>query len=190
MNMRTLVGVSVMTFLGSVAIGCDDPVAPIGQGAVQLFVGPVPQAELKDGELPCPFPQQTFKIGTVDALNRASISDGNDGVGVTCTVRASGAGFEIVGSISKGNNSFGVSGYVETGLQTEGDASLNIDPNLLSNDTKCTLAVERTVDGSQLAVGPGRVWARLSCTRLPAVGVVPTRVCKAEGFIVFENCQE
>ena len=190
MNMRTLVGISVMTFLGAAAIGCDDPVAPIGQGAVQLFVGPVPIAELKEGELPCPFPQQTFKIGTVDAINRASIGDGNDGVTVSCTVRASGSGFDISGSIAKGNNAFGVSGRVETGLQTEGESTLNIDPNLLGGNTKCTLAVDRTIEGSQLAVGPGRVWARISCTRLEAIGITPTRICKAEGYLVFENCQE
>lgn len=190
MNMRTLVGISVMTFLGGAVIGCDDPVAPIGQGAVQLFVGPVPQAELKEGELPCPFPQRTFKIGSVDATNRASISDGNDGVSVGCVVRASGSGFTISGNIAKGSDSFGVSGYVETGKETEGEGTLNIDPNLLGGNTKCTLAVDRTIEGSQLAIGPGRVWARINCTRLEAVGIQPTRVCRAEGYLVFENCAE
>ena len=119
-----------------------------------------------------------------------SITDGNDGVSVSCTVRAQGAGFNISGSISKGNNAFGVSGYVETGKSTEGESTLNIDPNLLGGNTKCTLAVDRTIEGSQLAIGPGRVWARLSCTRLEAIGVTPPRVCKAEGYIVFENCTE
>lgn len=190
MKMRTLVAVSVVAFLGASAIGCDDPVAPVGQGAVQLFVGPVPTAELKEGELPCAFAQQTFKIGSVTAVSRASITDGNEGVGVGCTVRPSGSGFTISGNISKGNNAFGVTGYVETGKETEGEASLNIDPNLLGGNTKCTLAVDRTVDGSQLAIGPGRVWARISCTRLEVIGVQPTRVCKAEGFLVFENCEE
>lgn len=190
MNMRTLVAISVVSFLGASAIGCDDPVAPVGQGAVQLFVAPVPNAELKEGELPCPFAQRTFKIGSVDAANRASITDGTEGVSVGCTVRQSGAGFTISGNIAKGKDSFGVSGYVETGKETEGESSLNIDPNLLGGNTKCTLAVDRSIEGSQLAIGPGRVWARISCTRLEAIGIQPTRVCKAEGYIVFENCQE
>ncbi len=190
MNMRTLVGISVMTFLGGAVIGCDDPVAPIGQGAVQLFVAPALKADLKEGESPCQIAQQTFKIGSVDALNRASIADGNEGVAVGCTVRASGAGFNISGNASKASGSFGVSGYVETGKTTEGEGTLSIDANLFGGNTKCTLAVDRTIEGSQLAIGPGRVWARISCPRLELVGISPTQVCKAEGYIVFENCSE
>ncbi len=162
----------------------------VAQGAVQLFAGPVANGELAEGELPCPFPQQTLRIGVVDAVARTSIADGEDGVSVGCTVRASGAGFTIAGNIAQGTGAFGVTGYVETGKETEGEASLTLDPNLLGGNTKCTLSMQPTIEGSQLAVAPGRIWARFTCRRLEVIGVAPTRVCKAEGFVVFENCAE
>ena len=51
---------------------------------------------------PLPLGAETVDPYDVDAVNRASIGDGTDGVSVSCTVRASGSGFDISGSIAKG----------------------------------------------------------------------------------------
>lgn len=172
---------------GGAAGGAGGPA--VAEGSFQLFVGPVPNAELKEGELPCPFPPRTFKIGEVDATSHTSIADGTDSTAVGCAVKSQGGGLTLSGTVTRKMDSLGL--QVATLVEGKGEAkvAINIDPNLLGGDTPCTIETSRTIEGSQLGAAPGTIWARLSCPRLEAIGIAPARICRAEGYLRLANCE-
>jgi hypothetical protein len=190
MKKRTMLGLSAVGFVAISASGCNDPVAPTGQGAVQVIVGPVAQADIGQGEKNCNTTNLPIKLGVVDVANRASVADGTDGVSVACRVTPSGAGFNVSASISRGDEAFSVDGYVETGMVTKGDVTISNNTTIYGGSVKCDIAIDRPTEDAQLAVGPGRVWARVSCAKLSVNGESPPPVCKATGVFVFENCNE
>jgi hypothetical protein len=192
MKMQKWVALGVATSVSLIAAaGCNDPVPPSAQGAVQLVVGPVPGGEV-DPKENCTIPQTLFKLGEVTGSGRTSVTDGNDGYDVSCTVTPSGGGFRINATISKGADQFGVSGFVQAGEVTQGDVSVNLDAasTQLGGTEKCDIAIVAGPDTPQLAVGEGRVWAQVSCKRLTPTGDATNHYCQAKGVFVFENCNE
>jgi hypothetical protein len=192
MKMQKWMALGVATSVSLIAAaGCNDPVPPSAQGAVQVVVGPVPGGEI-DPQENCTIPQTLFKLGEVTGSGRTSVTDGTDGYAVSCTVSPSGAGFRISAQLSKGADQFSVSGFVQAGEVTQGDVSMNLDAasTQLGGSEKCDIAVIASTETPQLGVGEGRVWAQITCTRLSPIGFSSNHYCQAKGVFVFENCNE
>lgn len=192
MTMRSVLAGMTACGISMAITGCSDPVPPPAQGAVQLKVSSLPTAEIAEGEKNCNFPGIDFALGTVNVTSRTSVTDGTNGTAVHCRVAPRGAGFDVSASIDKGDDSFSVSGFVQSGQDTEGDVTLSLQQTstLLGSKIKCTVSVARTDAAPSLAVGPGRVWAKVECTKLSVNGFSPPQYCRAAGVFVFESCEE
>lgn len=192
MKMQKWLALGVATSVSLIAAaGCNDPVPPSAQGAVQVLVGPVPGGEV-DPKENCTIAPTLLKLGEVTGSARTSVTDGSDGYNVQCTVSPNGGGFRINAQISKGQDQFSVSGFVQAGETTQGDVSINLDAasTQLGGTEKCDIAIVASADTPQLGVGEGRVWAQITCGRLTPLGFSSPHYCQAKGVFVFENCNE
>jgi predicted RNA-binding Zn-ribbon protein involved in translation (DUF1610 family) len=179
------------------ALGCSAPVPLPAQGALFLSVQ---RPSVTTNGLGCPDSGNTFYIAR-DTNSRASLTsygesviDGDKGAKISCSVRASGAGFVFTGSFT-GTTLDGdhppVTITFDNGVigddKVNGTASITVrEPNLggtFSSDAPCPI----TVLGG--AIKPGSMWAKFSCPTLGDPSRAPTPVCAVgDSAIVFGNC--
>lgn len=174
------------------ALGCSDPVPLPAQGAVTLSV----RLPTSTNAGTCPDSGTTYSVGGPVAPTTAnwgdSLVDGDKGAHISCSVKASGGGFAISGTLSAyttEGESYPITVTVANGVvDATGNGTANITvytPKLsasYSSTTACTLKAL----GNPPAVKGGSVWASFSC---PSITSPPSGVCQVgPSVIVFENC--
>jgi hypothetical protein len=121
------------------------------------------------------------------------IYDGEGGVSVDCSVKATGNGsYSISASVSSTNPRVAMSlqsatvGANGSGTALIGLSTIALGVNVTSPpETPCTLTVVQL--GDELRVKPGAIWTRWSCPRLASV---PSPICMGSGEILLENCSK
>ena len=201
MNLSSRWCVTAVVALG--ALGCSDPVPPPAQGAFiasVLSVSPAPAGKM------CPSGAAlTFDVPTVDPANippkpqqldadtyQVKIIDGEESSTVRCSVKGSST-FTFSGRISLGSKALELSGGT-LGADKKGTARATLTKsgtpgfsNSLSSSVGGCQIDAAPAAGNNFQVKPGSIWARFTC---PAVEHEPSDYCKAEGFFVFENCDQ
>jgi hypothetical protein len=186
------------------ALGCSDPVPPPAQGAFiasVLSVSPAPAGKM------CPSGAAlTFDVPAVDPTNippkpqqldadtyQVKIIDGEDSSTVRCSVKGGSSGFTFSGRISLGSKALEVSGGT-LGADKKGTARVTLTKsgipgfsNSLSSAAAGCQIDAAPATGNNFQVKPGSMWAHFSCA---AVEHEPADYCKADGYFVFENCDQ
>lgn len=145
----------------------------------------------------------TFDLPAVDAASNPPqaldsdtylhhLIDGEAAAEVKCAVQGESS-FALEGKIALGNKSFTLSsgtlaadkkGTAQITLRASG--SPGFAGALSSPGANCTLDAAAAV-GNNYQVKPGSIWGHFSCS---AVEQAPSDHCRAEGFFVFENCEQ
>jgi len=123
---------------------------------------------------------------TTETTVGTRVEDGKSGADVACSVRKSGSGYSIRGSIKQGS-SFFVNGQVaQTGEGTySGTGSITFyapAADTVSSNT-CTITVSTVQE-----IGEGKVWASATCTNSRAGSSAGTS-CDFGASFIFENCE-
>ncbi len=114
------------------------------------------------------------------------VRDGNHGAVVNCTVKGKTV-FNVSGALRKGAVSFQIVGSVPKVGGGNGTATItSYDPNTsftmtTPDDPKCSV--------TPIEIAGGRIWAQYTCPGYINADS-PSTYCKAEGFFVFENCDQ
>jgi hypothetical protein len=199
MNLSSRWCVTAVVALG--ALGCSDPVPPPAQGAFIASVSSVSPAPA--GKM-CPSGAAlTYDVPAIDpaaippqALDADTylhkIIDGEDSSTVRCTVKGSSS-FTFSGRISLGGKALEVSNGT-LGADKKGTARVTLTKsstpgfsNSLSSEPAGCQIDAAPANGNNFQVKPGSMWAHFNC---PAVMHEPSDYCKADGFFVFENCDQ
>lgn len=123
---------------------------------------------------------------TTETTVGTRVEDGKSGADVACSVRKSGSGYAIRGSIKQGT-SFFVNGQVaQTGEGTYlGTGSVSFYAPAADNvsSSTCTITVSAVQE-----IGDGKVWASATCTDSRA-GSAPGTSCEFGATFILENCE-
>jgi hypothetical protein len=163
------------------ALGCSDPVPDPAEGAMILTL----DSPIDTPGASCPIVGAQTNIGNPPPT--LSSPGGKVKEGVKCAVRGGGT-FNFSGEIPLGNVYFFASGSVTEG--GTGSATVSAQGHITGESFKtvggrlCTVGV----DQGSLQVGPGRIFARVSCDSLQ--GSMSSRACGATGVFVFERCDD
>jgi hypothetical protein len=131
--------------------------------------------------------------GTTSSSNvGAQIVDGTNGASVACSVKQSGSGFAVSGSLTTSDNlSFGVGGVTlapASGSNAFTGTAANVSHYAPNSQTmrgsNCTITVSQA-QGAQLA--PGKIWADFNCPVFNPSSA-SSGSCAAQGTFVFGNC--
>jgi len=183
MMLRTLTLVTT-SVLALAASSCSGSAPPPAQGSLYIHIA---SSSSTPAGKTCNIPAHNAQIGTqapgqTDPGTR--VEDGNSGAYVRCTVKGSST-FTVTGTMRKGSVSFQLNGKVpKTG---DGTASISsYDPNSATtlsspNGTECTV--------TPIQLAGGRIWAHFECPGFTNPSS-PSTYCKADGFFVFENCDQ
>ncbi|MCC6648725.1 MAG: hypothetical protein IT374_24565 [Polyangiaceae bacterium] len=196
---RLALAMSVVSVLGSSALGCDDPVPPVRKGAVRFELGTVTPA-LKDDKgntINCTWNGSELKMGIVDGNGHTPVDEEQGDYRVNCRVAADGTfaaslsgprtsttqlSFDIQGKAVQGGDAQGV---------TVSFADSQFGPYQSNPTASCTVSLSTAGGDNALAVAAGRIWGRFSCPRLSIVDQTDTSSCSVlAGYFVFENCDE
>ena len=166
-------------------------VPPPAQGAFSLYIT-TPAA----AGGPCPVARTSSSIPLVDGPDglradnyQQNVIDGNEGAVVSCSVSGTST-FAFEGVLEQAGRSFELSnGVLSVDRRGSADITL-VDSQLLPtaflSSTPCTVdAVKSPFNNFQ--VKPGSMWARFDCA---VVEAAPGAACAANGFVVFENCDQ
>lgn len=181
------------------AFGCSDPVPPPAQGAFWANVKSVSPAPAGKS---CPSSASlTFEVPTVDqslgeTLDKDTYQhhkiDGEDQAKVSCSVKGGGS-FTFEGNLQLGNKSLSITNGT-LGDNKQGTARISLrnsgmpgfSGSLSSPSANCVLDAAPAA-GNNFQVKPGSIWGHFQC---PSVEQAPSDYCQAEGFFVFENCDQ
>jgi len=201
MNLSLRWCVTAVVALG--ALGCSDPVPPPAQGA---FWASVKSVSPPPAGKSCPSGASlTFDVPTVDpqaippkptqldADNyQVKIVDGEAQAQVNCAVKGKSS-FTVEGTIQLGNKSFSISNGT-LGADKKGTGRITLrdggtpgfSGSLSSPSATCTLDAAGA-PGNNFQVKAGSIWGHFDCQ---SVEQSPSDYCKADGFFVFENCDQ
>lgn len=182
MMLRTL-ALATTTLLALGAVSCSGSAPPPAQGAMQIHISsatPSPPGKA------CTVPAHNSQIGKTapDAVNPGSrVEDGNSGAYVRCSVKG-GGNYVINGTMRNKNVSFEING---TASKSGGTATISsFDPTSAVNmssvqGTPCKI--------TPIKISAGRIWASYQCDGF-ADPNSPSDYCQANGYFVFENCDQ
>ena len=168
-----------------------EPTTP--DGFVSATVGTGTQSPL------CPLGSAMpwLTVGEATTGKPMTVLSGNDGVTMTCSVRASGNGYDVSASVTatgRQGGSFTLVSPPGTGAVTVSGGQ-GIQASFGSTAASATYqqsacVVSFTYLGSPVpdspSVFPGRIWGHLSC---PSATTAPnTTTCDAEADFLFEEC--
>jgi len=202
MNLSSRWCVTAVVALG--ALGCSDPVPPPAQGAFWAnvkSVSPAPAGKI------CPSgPTLTFDVPTVPPPTTAKpqvetldadtylhkLIDGEDSAEVSCSVKGKSS-FTLEGTIKLGNKSLAISNGT-LGADKKGTARITLRDSgspgfsgaLSAPSANCTIDAAAAA-GNNFQVKAGSIWGHFDC---PSVEQSPSDYCKADGYFVFENCDQ
>jgi hypothetical protein len=121
------------------------------------------------------------------------IVDGTNGSTASCTVRQSGSGFTVSGSLASDNLSFSVAaGTLSPGTGSvafQGTAAISQyagDILMTLRGTACTITVSQ-IQAAQ--IGSGKIWADFDCPTFNPTSA-SSGGCAANGTFVFGNCAQ
>ncbi len=163
-------------------MSCSDPVPPPAQGGVtHRFSVPTPRPP----DTNCPAQSYAMAIGgpkapPANGPGNDVVIDEENGATVSCTVRKSGGGFAVSGSLQQLDKFFSISGtFADTG---DGAVSVGGDVFAYVNapQTECKVTVHKAQSGA--------IWADYNCPVTDPKS--PESYCVASGTFVFENCSE
>ena len=207
---RKLRCVALPAVMGALAVVACSGTPPAARAYVTATVQPGTQSS--NGSDLCGFGQQMsfVIIGTPTAPLPTTVTDGNTQAGalvhVTCSVRASGDGFDIQASANvEGLNggTFTLTGHVNAMGGMGLAASFNNANNGTFSQSEgasggCTVSYTGDPPPQNPAVAAGRIWGHVDCeaasrsdelTQLPDGGSVP-RTCQAVADFLFEDCDQ
>jgi hypothetical protein len=121
-----------------------------------------------------------------DSNPGSRVRDGNKGAYVNCKVKGKTV-FNVSGSMRKGTVSFQVIGSVPKVGGGDGTATItSYDPTTAFTmtspaDPQCTV--------TPIEIAGGRIWASFACPGFVNTDS-PSTYCKADGYFVFENCDQ
>jgi hypothetical protein len=129
---------------------------------------------------------------TSSTLVGAQVVDGSGGSNVSCSVKKTGDGFAMSGSLTTSDSlSFGVGSVTlspGSGANAFTGTASSISHYAPSSNTmrgsNCTVTVSQA-QGAQIA--PGKIWADFSCAPFNPSNAA-SGGCKASGTFVFGNC--
>jgi hypothetical protein len=165
--------------------GCSDPVPPTPRGAWTVsFVDP---------GIDCAHMGHNTQIGQVGPDNKdAVVVDGTDNATIDCEVRAVDNGFNVSASASQKDKALSivVNGIPATATEMaphKGGISYvsanTVDAYLTSTESLCDFYFIPPRQG----VAAGRVWVAFKCPEIEAEG---SKCAIAQGYAIFENCNE
>jgi hypothetical protein len=187
---------------------CSDPVPPAAQGSASLYLTTNPSSASAVCTPGVHWVNVPFAKGsgqqTYSNSRPPPAVDGQDQMGVTCTVKANGNSFEVKGSLRspatdpQGMPVNATSITVQTTITADGPASgsVAIQDNRTGtqySSSACTFSAHPAVAGvDKLEVAPGRIWASVSCPKISEVNSPdPNALCQiSPGFVVLENCAQ
>ncbi|HKY36860.1 MAG TPA: hypothetical protein VJN18_13020 [Polyangiaceae bacterium] len=180
--------------------GCSDPVPPPAKGA---FIASVKPATSPPVGKACPTSAFTYDVPIVlekmanppefltENRYKRKIVDGESGASVSCAVKGRST-FTFSGEIQLGDRGLSFSNGT-IGADKKGTAQVTVIktgspgfPTMMSPTANCTIDAAKA-DGNNYQIEAGHIWARFVC---PSVENVPTDFCAADGFLVFENCDQ
>jgi hypothetical protein len=201
MNLSSRWCVTAVVALG--ALGCSDPVPPPAQGA---FWANVKSVSPPPAGKSCPSGASlTFDVPAVDPSNippkptqldadnyQVKIIDGEDQAEVSCKVKGKST-FTVEGTIKLGNKSLAISSGT-LGADKKGTARVTLRDSgnpgfsgaLSAPTANCTIDAA-AAPGNNFQVKAGSIWGHFDCA---SVEQTPSDYCKADGFFVFENCDQ
>jgi len=145
----------------------------------------------------------TFDVPTVDPASippktldadtyQVKLIDGEDASEISCSVQGK-TSFTLKGTVKQGTKSLAISNGT-IGDNKKGTARITLrdagNPGfsgaLSSPSATCTIDAAPAA-GNNFQVKPGSIWAHFEC---PSVEQAPSDYCKADGYFVFENCDQ
>jgi hypothetical protein len=185
---------------------CSDPVPPASQGAATITLSNPDSAASSTARCPVPH-RSTAPILTAGNQATTDISkgtlaiDGENGNLVECSVVAGNGGYNVYAKIhsdittSQGHQwadivisnltiAEGQSGA--TGMVTLMDNVTDQIAYLSQSQNPCVFSVST----ASLGIGPGKIWAQVTCPSLRDPANAGGDECKASGFFIFENCAQ
>jgi hypothetical protein len=165
--------------------GCSDPVPPTPRGAVTVsFV---------DSGIDCAHAGHNMQIGQVGPDNKdAVVVDGTDNARIECQVSDVGGKFDVSASASQGDKALSIvvngitAGATEEAPMPGGISYVSantVDAYLTSKENPCNFYFIPPRQG----IASGRIWAAFKCPKVESEG----SVCQiAQGYVIFENCNE
>jgi hypothetical protein len=179
---RSLVGVGGTLGLVAFGIGCEDPPPPTQAGAFAVT--------LQDSGASCGLMTKTTLLGVVGGTGDPDlISNGADGVKVTCTVEAASGGFHVAANLDD-KATVQINVPVLTADNAE-DSPAEGTVNFVSTDTGGQVYSSQvpcefwTVPDDGQFVRAGEAWITFSCAEIENEG----DICRlATSYVAVRNC--
>jgi hypothetical protein len=142
-------------------------------------------------------PYDASKLGptTTASSKPAPAIDGVNGATVTCNVKQNGANFEVSGTLDSPSNgaTVEISVVIAAGQEnvagavtvTDGANRMEIDNRY--TPSACVFSVKAGT-GENLAIAPGRVWGKVTCTNLGQASGIGSACNLSSGFFSLESC--
>jgi hypothetical protein len=178
---------------------CSDPVPPASQGAAFIsFASPdPPSAALCNVRHQAIAPILTAGNVATSGTTKGTIAiDGENGNVVNCTVSPGGGGYNVGASIHSENGThfadIAISELVIAEGQSDVSGMVSVLDDITQNAYSSTSATpcKFSVAGESLGVGPGKIWAKVTCPGLADRGNAGGDQCKGTGYFIFENCAQ
>jgi hypothetical protein len=202
MNLSSRWCVTAVVALG--ALGCSDPVPPPAQGAFWTnvkSVSPAPAGKMCPSGTTLTFDVPAVPPPTVDKPQSETLDadtykqklvDGQESGEVSCAVKGSSS-FTVEGTIKFGNKSLAISSGT-LGADKKGTARITLRDSgtpgfsgaLSAPSANCAIDAAAAT-GNNFQVKAGSIWGHFSC---PSVEQAPSDYCQADGYFVFENCDQ
>jgi hypothetical protein len=183
---------------GAAGIG-GAPVPPASQGAASITFAtadapivamcPVPHR----ATAPIPIAGSTT---TTNASKGTEAIDGQNGSLVTCAVTLVAGGYAvnalIHSEIGAAFADIAISNLTIAQGQSDARGTLSVldDTTQYAYSSPTTIPCTFSVVGSSLGIGPGKIWASVTCPSLIDRGSANSDQCKATGYFIFENCAQ
>lgn len=182
MKLRTLFLVTA-SLSALATISCSGSAPPPAQGSMSIHVASSssPPAGTK-----CNIPGHNATIGDPPpgaSSAGARVKDG-DGATVHCSVKGSGT-YSVSGAMRKGSVSFQLNGKVPS----KGDGTASVSSFDPTSDTTMRSPQDKPCTISPIEIAGGRIWAHFDCPGFVNPSA-PSTYCQADGFFVFENCDQ
>jgi hypothetical protein len=191
--------VPALGLLPLLVASCSDPVPPASQGAAIISLSsPGTGTAVCNVQHPVIAPLPVAGSAAPSDTTKGTIAiDGENGNLVTCAVVPVAGWYAVnahihadapagkfaditIESLTIGEGQSGVTGIVSV----LDDRTQN--PFQSPASSPCTFSVS----GGGLGVGPGKIWASVTCPGLLDRGSANGDMCKATGYFIFENCSQ
>lgn len=184
MMLRTAI-LATTALLALAATSCSSAAPPPAQGDLEIHVSPASSPPNGDTCTVDPHNAQIGDQAPSGTSPGSRVRDGNSGAVVQCSVKGSST-FSVNAAIRKGAVSFQLLGKVpKTGDGTGSIISFDPTSDMTMSSpsgTPCTI--------SPIQIAAGRIWAHFVCNGFVNPSAPTNSYCQADGYFVFENCDQ